>query len=63
MRKKKKDSTGSGYSGEELKDIDAENAERMKRQKEVDDLEQSLAQSRRHINRYGYDNNGRPCVK
>ena len=54
----KKDSTGSGYSGEELKDIDAENAERMKRQKEVDDLEQSLAQSRRHINRYGYDDEG-----
>jgi cell division protein FtsL len=24
----------------------------------MDDLEQSLAQSRRHINRYGYDNNG-----
>ena len=56
--KEKKDSTGSGYSGEELKDIDAENAERMKRQKEVDDLEQSLAQSRRHINRYGYDDGG-----
>ena len=56
--KEKKDSTGSGYSGEELEDIDAENAERMKRQKEVDDLEQSLAQSRRHINRYGYDDGG-----
>jgi conjugative transposon TraM protein len=56
--KEVKDSTGSGYSGKELKNIDAENAERMKRQKEVDDLEQSLAQSRRHINRYGYDDGG-----
>ena len=56
--KEVKDSTGSGYSGKELKSIDAENAQRLKRQKEMDDLEQSLAQSRRHINRYGYDNNG-----
>ena len=56
--KEVKDSTGSGYSGKELKSIDVENAQRLKRQKEMDDLEQSLAQSRRHINRYGYDNNG-----
>ena len=36
------DSTMSGYSESELNDIDAENAKRMKRQKEQEDLERSL---------------------
>lgn len=49
------DSTMSGYSESELNDIDAENAKRMRRQKEQEDLERSLAEARKHINSYGYD--------
>ena len=52
------DSTMSGYSESELNDIDAENAKRMKRQKEQEDLERSLAEARKHINSYGYDDGG-----
>ena len=49
------DSTMSGYSESELNDIDAENAKRMRKQKEQEDLERSLAEVRRHINSYGFD--------
>lgn len=49
------DSTMSGYSESELNDIDAENAKRMKKQKEQEDLERSLAEARKHINSYGFD--------
>ena len=52
------DSTMSGYSESELNDIDAENAKRMKRQKEQEDLERSLAEARKHINSYGDDDGG-----
>ena len=41
------DSTMSGYSDK-----------RMKRQKEQEDLERSLAEARKHINSYGYDDGG-----
>ena len=49
------DSTMSGYSESELNDIDAENAKRMRKQKEQEDLERSLAEARKHINSYGFD--------
>ena len=41
------DSTMSGYSESELNDIDAENAKRMRKQKEQEDLERSLAEARK----------------
>ena len=53
--KEEADSTMSGYSESELNDIDAENAKRMKKQKEQEDLERSLAEARKHINSYGFD--------
>ena len=53
--KEEADSTMSGYSESELNDIDAENAKRTRKQKELEDLERSLAESRKHINSYGYD--------
>ena len=53
--KEETDSTMSGYSESELNDIDAENAKRTRKQKELEDLERSLAESRKHINSYGYD--------
>ena len=52
------DSTLSGYSESELNDIDAENAKRLRRQKEQEELERSLAEARKHINSYGYDDGG-----
>ena len=48
----------SGYSESELNNIDAENAKRTRRQKELEDLERSLAESRKHINSYGFDDGG-----
>jgi len=47
-----RDSTQSGYGEDELNRIDEENARREQRQKDLDDLERSLAESRRHINAY-----------
>ena len=47
-----KDSTMSGYGEQEMNQIDAENAKREKKRKELEDLERSLAESRRHINSY-----------
>ena len=52
------DSTTSGYSESELNDIDAENTKRMRKQKEQEDLERSLAEARKHINSYGFDDGG-----
>jgi conjugative transposon TraM protein len=52
------DSTMSGYSESELNDIDAENAKRMRKQKEQEDMERSLAEARKHINSYGFDDGG-----
>ena len=50
--KEELDSTQSGYQAHELNSIDAENAKREQKQKELEDLERSLAESRRHINAY-----------
>ena len=52
------DSTMAGYSESELNDIDAENAKRRRKQKELEDLERSLAESRKHINAYGFVDGG-----
>ena len=46
-----------GYSEEELNRIDAAEAERLRQQQELEELERSLAESRRHINSYAYENN------
>ena len=53
--KEELDSTQAGYKEHELNSIDAENAKREAKQKELDDLERSLAESRKHINAYAYD--------
>ena len=50
--KQQQDSTQSGYQEDELNQIDAENAKREQKQKDLEDLERSLAESRRHINSY-----------
>lgn len=44
-----------GYSEEELDKIDEAEAERIRQQNELEALERSLAESRRHINAYAYD--------
>lgn len=44
-----------GYSEEELNSLDAAEAERLRQQQELEELERSLAESRRHINSYAYD--------
>ncbi|WP_301203360.1 conjugative transposon protein TraM [Muribaculum intestinale] len=43
-----------GYSEEELNRLDAAEAERIRQQQELEELERSLAESRRHINSYAY---------
>ena len=50
--KQQQDSTQSGYQEHELNKIDAENAKREQKQKDLEDLERSLAESRKHINSY-----------
>ena len=50
--KQQQDSTQSGYQEHELNQIDAENARREQKQRDVEELERSLAESRRHINSY-----------
>ena len=46
------DSLGNGYQEHELDEIDRQNAINAQRQKEMEDLQQRLAQSRKHINAY-----------
>ena len=43
-----------GYSEEELNRLDAAEAERLRQQREMEELERSLAESKRHINSYAY---------
>ena len=50
--KEQQDSTQSGYQEQELNQIDAENARREQKQRDVEELERSLAESRKHINSY-----------
>lgn len=44
-----------GYSEEELNRLNAAEAECLRQQQELEELERSLAESRRHINSYAYD--------
>lgn len=46
-----------GYSEDELNRLDAAEAERIRQQQELEELERSLAESRRHINSYAYGDN------
>lgn len=46
-----------GYSEEELNRLDAAEAERLRKQREMEELERSLAESKRHINSYAYGDN------
>ena len=55
--KEEKEEPGHGYSEEELDGLDAAEAERIRQQQEMEELERSLAESRRHINSYAYGNN------
>lgn len=47
-----KDSSGNGYSESEMNQIDKDNAERIAQQKAQEEMERSLAESRKHINTY-----------
>ena len=49
-----KDSLGNGYNEGELDQIDKDNAERRAQQKAQEDMERSLAESRKHISAYAY---------
>lgn len=53
---KDKEDVGHGYSEEELNRLDAAEAERIRRQEEMEELERSLAESKKHINSYAYGN-------
>jgi conjugative transposon TraM protein len=48
----KKDSLGNGYSESEMDQIDKDNADRVAQQKAQEEMERSLAESRKHINSY-----------
>lgn len=50
-----------GYSEDELNRLDAAEAERIRQQQELEELERSLAESRRHINSYAYGDNYNPA--
>lgn len=54
--KREDNSLEHGYSEEELNRLDAAEAERIRQQQELEELERSLAESRKHINSYAYDN-------
>lgn len=47
-----KETIDQGYTEDELNRIDAAEAERLRQQKAIDDLNRSLAESRKHINSY-----------
>ncbi len=52
--KKDSEELEHGYSEDELNRIDAAEAERIRQQQELEELERSLAESRKHINSYTY---------
>lgn len=47
-----KDSSSNGYSENEMDQIDKDNADRIAQQKAQEEMERSLAESRKHINSY-----------
>ncbi|WP_300939164.1 MULTISPECIES: conjugative transposon protein TraM [Bacteroidaceae] len=55
--KQEDESLEHGYSEEELNRLDAAEAERIRQQQEMEELERSLAESRKHINSYAYGDN------
>lgn len=59
----KKEELEHGYSEEELNRLDAAEAERQRQQRELEELERSLAESRKHINAYAYGNGPSETVK
>ena len=54
---KKAEELEHGYSEEELNKLDAAEAERTRQQQEMEELERSLAESKRHINSFAYGDN------
>ena len=54
---KKAEELEHGYGEDELNKLDAAEAERIRQQQEMEELERSLAESRRHINSFAYGNN------
>ncbi|WP_228680604.1 conjugative transposon protein TraM [Phocaeicola vulgatus] len=54
---KKAEELEHGYSEDELNKLDAAEAERIHQQQEMEELERSLAESRRHINSFAYGDN------
>ena len=54
---KKAEELEHGYSEDELNKLDAAEAERLRQQREMEELERSLAESRRHINAFAYGDN------
>lgn len=54
---KKAEELEHGYSEDELNKLDAAEAERLRQQREMEELERSLAESRRHINSFAYGDN------
>lgn len=54
---KKAEELEHGYSEDELNKLDAAEAERLRQQQEMEELERSLAESRRHINSFAYGDN------
>lgn len=54
---KKAEELEHGYSEDELNKLNAAEAERIRQQQEMEELERSLAESRRHINSFAYGDN------
>ena len=54
---KKAEELEHGYSEDELNKLDAAEAERLRQQQEMEELERSLAEYRRHINSFAYGDN------
>lgn len=54
---KKAEELEHGYSEDELNKLDAAEAERIRQQQEMEELERSLSESRRHINSFAYGDN------
>ena len=54
---KKAEELEHGYSEDELNKLDAAEAERIRQQQEMEELERSLAESRRHISSFAYGDN------
>ena len=55
--KEENESLEHGYTEEERNRLDAAEAERIRQQQEMEELERSLAESRKHINSYAYGDN------